>query len=127
MLTTNSNVALSVAKTQEDNSPMIDLGMCDVELEPVCSGENCSAARPYGSIQFSTIVLTGSEAYCILMNAEKDALARRWEVTLPSSSYIQLAGYVSAIRMEAVVNTDHLVLNVNVDLTAGPSHEFTCS
>jgi hypothetical protein len=124
MITSNSNMKM---KMTNDEDILVDLGMADVELVPVCLDDSCDPARPYGQISFSTVVLAHSEAYCVIMKAEKDALARRFEAAIVGDSIVKLGGYVTAVRIDDIANTDHLAINVNVQLTTGPSHQFTCN
>lgn len=122
MITSNSKMKM---KMSNDDDVLVNLGLVRIDMEPICDG--CSTARPYGEIEFNTIALAQSEAYCTILKAEKDKGARRFEVAVVGDSIVHLGGYVTAVRINATVMPDHLVMNVTVQLTAGPSHEFTCA
>jgi hypothetical protein len=106
---------------------LVDLGEADVEMEPSCDPGSCDPAHPYGQVSFAVVEAAQSEAYCTILKAEVDKAARRFEIALVGDSKVKLGGYVAAVRIDDIVNTEHLQMNVTVQLTAGPSHEFTCS
>jgi hypothetical protein len=124
MITANAYDGLKMSNSDGD---LVDLGLVDLDLETHCDSSDCTAERPYGNIRFKVVELTHSTAYCALLNAEKDKLARRFQVDIPGESYLHLGGIVTAVRISNVPNTEHLVMNATVTLTAGPMHDFTCS
>ena len=126
MITSNEYVGLKMANSDDE---LVSLGLVALDLTSGCHQGDVECIHPQspGEIRFKVTEDAHSEGYCVVLNAEKDKLARRFEVAVVGDSIVHLGGIVTAVRIEAVPNTTHLSMTATVQLKAGPTHEFTCA